>query len=88
MPFQVASQQGVYLADCFNRMEKCEKDPEGPIRFRGEGRHRFRPFRYKFNLPVIYFVSFDDVLLRPYWHKFDFIFSNINKITSVLFIVV
>ncbi|XP_031094136.1 external alternative NAD(P)H-ubiquinone oxidoreductase B2, mitochondrial-like [Ipomoea triloba] len=44
---QVASQQGVYLADCFNRMEKCEKDPEGPIRFRGEGRHRFRPFRYK-----------------------------------------
>ncbi|XP_051135607.1 external alternative NAD(P)H-ubiquinone oxidoreductase B2, mitochondrial-like isoform X2 [Andrographis paniculata] len=44
---QVAAQQGSYLADCFNRMEKCEKNPEGPLRFRGEGRHRFRPFRYK-----------------------------------------
>lgn len=44
---QVAAQQGSYLSDCFNRMEKCEKSPEGPIRFRGEGRHRFRPFRYK-----------------------------------------
>ncbi|PQQ05745.1 external alternative NAD(P)H-ubiquinone oxidoreductase B3 mitochondrial [Prunus yedoensis var. nudiflora] len=45
--FQVAAQQGVYLAKCFNRMEDCEKNPEGPLRFRGEGRHRFRPFRYK-----------------------------------------
>ncbi|KAL5579305.1 hypothetical protein UlMin_011747 [Ulmus minor] len=44
---QVASQQGVYLANCFNRMEECEKNPEGPLRFRGEGRHRFRPFRYR-----------------------------------------
>ncbi|KAK7342204.1 hypothetical protein VNO80_25148 [Phaseolus coccineus] len=44
---QVAAQQGVYLADCFNRMELCERYPEGPIRFRGVGRHRFRPFRYK-----------------------------------------
>ncbi|PIN18574.1 NADH-dehydrogenase (ubiquinone) [Handroanthus impetiginosus] len=44
---QVAAQQGSYLADCFNRMEECEKNPEGPLRFRGEGRHRFRPFRYK-----------------------------------------
>ncbi|XP_055804649.1 external alternative NAD(P)H-ubiquinone oxidoreductase B2, mitochondrial isoform X2 [Solanum dulcamara] len=44
---QVASQQGVYLAKCFNRMEECEKNPEGPLRFRGEGRHRFRPFRYR-----------------------------------------
>ncbi|KAK4711289.1 hypothetical protein R3W88_005802 [Solanum pinnatisectum] len=44
---QVASQQGVYLAKCFNRMEECEKKPEGPLRFRGEGRHRFRPFRYR-----------------------------------------
>ncbi|GAB4826861.1 External alternative NAD(P)H-ubiquinone oxidoreductase B2, mitochondrial [Ancistrocladus abbreviatus] len=44
---QVAAQQGSYLADCFNRMEEVEKQPEGPIRFRGEGRHRFRPFRYK-----------------------------------------
>ncbi|KAF2305088.1 hypothetical protein GH714_001718 [Hevea brasiliensis] len=44
---QVASQQGTYLANCFNRMEEAEKNPEGPLRFRGEGRHRFRPFRYK-----------------------------------------
>lgn len=44
---QVAAQQGNYLATCFNRMEECEKNPEGPLRFRGEGRHRFRPFRYK-----------------------------------------
>ncbi|KAL8463072.1 hypothetical protein ACS0TY_033907 [Phlomoides rotata] len=44
---QVAAQQGSYLAQCFNRMEECEQNPEGPLRFRGEGRHRFRPFRYK-----------------------------------------
>ncbi|KAG2689766.1 hypothetical protein I3843_09G152900 [Carya illinoinensis] len=44
---QVAAQQGTYLANCFNRMEECEKNPEGPLRFRGTGRHRFRPFRYK-----------------------------------------
>ncbi|XP_019431453.1 PREDICTED: external alternative NAD(P)H-ubiquinone oxidoreductase B2, mitochondrial-like [Lupinus angustifolius] len=44
---QVASQQGTYLAKCFNRMEDCEKNPEGPLRFRGEGRHRFKPFRYR-----------------------------------------
>ncbi|KAF3451568.1 hypothetical protein FNV43_RR07663 [Rhamnella rubrinervis] len=44
---QVAAQQGVYLAKCFNRMEESEKNPEGPMRFRGSGRHRFRPFRYK-----------------------------------------
>ncbi|CAI0407229.1 unnamed protein product [Linum tenue] len=44
---QVAAQQGAYLAKCFNRMEEAEKNPEGPLRFRGEGRHRFHPFRYK-----------------------------------------
>ncbi|XP_073124986.1 external alternative NAD(P)H-ubiquinone oxidoreductase B4, mitochondrial-like isoform X2 [Henckelia pumila] len=44
---QVAAQQGAYLADCFNRMTLCEKYPEGPLRFRGIGRHRFHPFRYK-----------------------------------------
>ncbi|XP_047336428.1 external alternative NAD(P)H-ubiquinone oxidoreductase B2, mitochondrial-like [Impatiens glandulifera] len=44
---QVASQQGVYLSKCFNRMEECEANPEGPLRFRGTGRHRFHPFRYK-----------------------------------------
>ncbi|KAK4347083.1 hypothetical protein RND71_033422 [Anisodus tanguticus] len=27
--------------------QECEKNPEGPLRFRGEGRHRFHPFRYK-----------------------------------------
>lgn len=43
---QVAAQQGAYLASCFNRMEECEKNPEGPVRFRGSGRHRFKPFRY------------------------------------------
>ncbi|KAF5948389.1 hypothetical protein HYC85_014346 [Camellia sinensis] len=44
---QVAAQQGAYLANCFNHMEECEKNPEGPLRFRGSGHHRFRPFRYK-----------------------------------------
>ncbi|XP_021775235.1 external alternative NAD(P)H-ubiquinone oxidoreductase B4, mitochondrial-like isoform X3 [Chenopodium quinoa] len=44
---QVAAQQGTYLADCFNRMEECEKNPEGPIRIRGEGQHRFKPFRHR-----------------------------------------
>ncbi|KAA8519889.1 hypothetical protein F0562_014201 [Nyssa sinensis] len=44
---QVAAQQGAYLADCFNRMEECEKNPEGPLRFRGSGCQRFHPFRYK-----------------------------------------
>ncbi|KAF5728638.1 hypothetical protein HS088_TW21G00787 [Tripterygium wilfordii] len=44
---QVAAQQGSYLADCFNRMEECEENPEGPLRFRESGRHRFKPFRYR-----------------------------------------
>ncbi|XP_047317844.1 external alternative NAD(P)H-ubiquinone oxidoreductase B2, mitochondrial-like [Impatiens glandulifera] len=44
---QVAAQQGVYLAKCFNNMEECEKNPEGPLRFRGTGNHRFHPFRYR-----------------------------------------
>ncbi|KAM7498187.1 hypothetical protein LguiA_022601 [Lonicera macranthoides] len=44
---QVAAQQGEYLAGCFNRMEECSQNPEGPLRFRGSGRHRFHPFRYK-----------------------------------------
>ncbi|GLJ33090.1 hypothetical protein SUGI_0665930 [Cryptomeria japonica] len=44
---QVAAQQGNYLAKCFNKMDKCEAEPEGPSRFRESGRHRFRPFRYK-----------------------------------------
>lgn len=44
---QVAAQQGTYLSRCFNHMEECTQNPEGPIRFTGSGRHRFRPFRYK-----------------------------------------
>jgi NADH:ubiquinone reductase (non-electrogenic) len=44
---QVAAQQGEYLANCFNRMDHCAENPEGPLRFRAEGRHRFHPFRYK-----------------------------------------
>ncbi|MED6113433.1 External alternative NAD(P)H-ubiquinone oxidoreductase B1, mitochondrial [Stylosanthes scabra] len=44
---QVAAQQGTYLARCFNRMDQCEENPEGPRRFRGTGRHKFLPFRYK-----------------------------------------
>lgn len=44
---QVAAQQGNYLAQCFSRMKICEEHPEGPIRIRGTGRHRFQPFRYK-----------------------------------------
>jgi hypothetical protein len=43
---QVASQQGQYLARCFNTMKDAEENPEGPIRIREEGRHRFRPFRF------------------------------------------
>ncbi|KAJ6433378.1 hypothetical protein OIU84_017134 [Salix udensis] len=35
---QVAAQQGEYLAKCFNRMELCEKNPEGPSEVQG-----FRP---------------------------------------------
>nr|GEV17727.1 external alternative NAD(P)H-ubiquinone oxidoreductase B2, mitochondrial-like [Tanacetum cinerariifolium] len=44
---QAETQQGTYLADCFNRMDECKKNPDDPIRFRDSGRHRFRPFRYK-----------------------------------------
>ncbi|KAK3014008.1 hypothetical protein RJ639_008440, partial [Escallonia herrerae] len=35
---QVVAQQGEYLTNCFNRMEECEMNPEGPLRFRGSGR--------------------------------------------------
>eukprot|EP00252_Welwitschia_mirabilis_P013806 TRINITY_DN3042_c0_g2_i2.p1 TRINITY_DN3042_c0_g2~~TRINITY_DN3042_c0_g2_i2.p1 ORF type:complete len:535 (+),score=94.69 TRINITY_DN3042_c0_g2_i2:525-2129(+) len=44
---QVAAQQGHYLANCFNNMDKFEKLPEGPMRVRGTGRHRFHPFQYR-----------------------------------------
>lgn len=45
---QVASQQGTYLARCFNIMKEMDENPEGPLRMRGSGRHRFQPFRYLF----------------------------------------
>ncbi|KAJ0076042.1 hypothetical protein Patl1_34890 [Pistacia atlantica] len=35
----VAAQESAYLANCFNRMEHCEKYPEGPLRFKGTGHH-------------------------------------------------
>lgn len=65
MKYQVAAQEGAYLANCFNRMEKCEKNPEGPLRFRGEGRHRFHPFRYKLNLCFCWVrvLSFSGIIL-------------------------
>ncbi|CAO2194901.1 unnamed protein product [Urochloa humidicola] len=44
---QVAAQEGSYLATCFNKMKICEEYPEGPLRMRGAGRHRFKPFRYR-----------------------------------------
>ncbi|KAF3327588.1 external alternative NAD(P)H-ubiquinone oxidoreductase B2 [Carex littledalei] len=44
---QVASQQGEYLARCFNKMKEAEEHPKGPVRIREPGRHRFRPFRYQ-----------------------------------------
>ncbi|XP_051125729.1 external alternative NAD(P)H-ubiquinone oxidoreductase B1, mitochondrial-like isoform X2 [Andrographis paniculata] len=44
---QVASQQGAYLAKCFNTWEKCKSNPEGPRKFRSGGRHEFRPFQYR-----------------------------------------
>ncbi|OEL22002.1 External alternative NAD(P)H-ubiquinone oxidoreductase B3, mitochondrial [Dichanthelium oligosanthes] len=44
---QVAAQEGSYLANCFNKMKACEENPEGPLRIRGAGRHRFKPFRYR-----------------------------------------
>lgn len=44
---QVAAQQGAYLSRCFNQLQQCQDNPEGPRRFRSGGRHRFHPFRYK-----------------------------------------
>ncbi|KAG0597553.1 hypothetical protein M758_12G003700 [Ceratodon purpureus] len=47
---QVAAQQGEYLAHCFNHMAAEVHDniaPEGPMRIRGKGRHRFQPFQYR-----------------------------------------
>lgn len=47
---QVAAQQGEYLAHCFNHMTAevaSHMAPEGPMRIRGKGRHRFQPFQYQ-----------------------------------------
>jgi hypothetical protein len=54
----VAAQQGEYLAKCFNRKELCEKNPEGPLRFRASGRHQFHPFRYSIFSHHFSFFSF------------------------------
>ena len=43
--FQVAAQQGHYLAQCFNKIKVCDENPEGPLRMTQPGRHRFKPFR-------------------------------------------
>lgn len=42
--FQVAAQQGDYLAKCFNKLQDENAPPEGPLRVRSTGRHRFKPF--------------------------------------------
>eukprot|EP00850_Spirogloea_muscicola_P010582 SM000062S19968 [mRNA] locus=s62:663323:667864:- [translate_table: standard] len=45
---QVAAQQGEYLGKCFNKLAlQPPGTEEGPLRIRGEGRHRFQPFMYK-----------------------------------------
>ncbi|XP_074589204.1 external alternative NAD(P)H-ubiquinone oxidoreductase B3, mitochondrial-like [Curcuma longa] len=44
---QVAAQQGIYLARCFNKRKDREENPEGPQRIKEAGRHHFLPFRYK-----------------------------------------
>lgn len=43
---QVAAQQGAYLAHAFNHLASTDPD-EGPMRIRGEGKHRCQPFRYR-----------------------------------------
>ncbi|KAG8386912.1 hypothetical protein BUALT_Bualt03G0198200 [Buddleja alternifolia] len=60
---QVAAQQGVYLAECFNRMKISETYPEDPLRFRRTRRHRFHPFRFQFLLllTVLYIDSVEIV---------------------------
>ncbi|KAI7751174.1 hypothetical protein M8C21_027786 [Ambrosia artemisiifolia] len=43
----VVAQQGSYLANFFNSMDKCEKEPEGPIRFRPRaGTSSFSAFQH------------------------------------------
>ncbi|KAL5730643.1 NADH:ubiquinone reductase (non-electrogenic) [Ranunculus cassubicifolius] len=44
---QVAAQQGLYLARCFDRMESSKINPEGPLNFGKSGHYQFRPFQYK-----------------------------------------
>nr|VDD30789.1 unnamed protein product [Brassica oleracea] len=69
---QVAAQQGTYLAKCFDRMEECEKNPEGPIRMRGEGRHRFRPFRLALpeKVETVSFDFFRYGLILGGWYRY------------------
>lgn len=58
---QVAAQQGAYLARNFNHRQQCIEHPEGPRRFRGLGRHHFRPFRY-----IIYSFSLIQLFAQCY----------------------
>ncbi|PKU63738.1 NAD(P)H dehydrogenase B3, mitochondrial [Dendrobium catenatum] len=44
---QVAAQEGENLAKCFNKMKFYEENPEGPLCIRGDGRHHFKPIRYR-----------------------------------------
>jgi len=44
---QVASQQGAYLANCFNKMPDSSHLPEGPPKVVQKGRHEFQPFQYR-----------------------------------------
>ncbi|CAI0550065.1 unnamed protein product [Linum tenue] len=54
---QVASQQGKYLAACFNKAGRCEMKPEGPFRFQESGgRYPFHPFRYRIENPFFLFT--------------------------------
>lgn len=64
MLVQVAAQEGSYLANCFNRMKICEENPEGPVRIRGEGRHRFKPFRFVFHVCYMYLQQEYSQLIR------------------------
>ncbi len=57
LDIQVAAQQGAYLSKCLNRRLQCEENPEGPLRFRDSGRHRFRPFRYAIYFKMLIYLS-------------------------------
>jgi hypothetical protein len=45
-------------------MKICEENPEGPVRIRGEGRHRFKPFRFVFHVCYMYLQQEYSQLIR------------------------